>query len=59
MTEVERKLLEAIAHGRARCGAGFGKYPLGVLYVVELLLPQADTPAVRERLLDFKKRLES
>ena len=43
MTDQVRRLelviLDLIAHGRARCGDGFGKYPLGIRDAVEALLP--------------------
>lgn len=55
--QIEHRLIQAIAQGRSRCGLGFGKYPLGVLDVVKIFLPLADTQAVRERLADFENRL--
>ena len=59
MTDLERTLIDLAQHGQARCGIGFGKYPLGVLDAIEALLPLADTPAVREALAAFRKRLGS
>lgn len=57
--QFERVLLSVISHGRARCGSGFGKYPLGILEAVERfreLLPNSD--AVNLALQDFKMRLD-
>lgn len=54
---LERRLIELAAHGAARCGAGFGQYPIGVLYALQQLAPLADTPAVRATIAAFEERL--
>lgn len=55
---LEDVVLRLIQQGRDRCGAGFGKYPLGIRDAVRLLLPLvSDSERVRERLADFDARL--
>lgn len=65
MKQLEDVVIGLIQHGRDRCGAGFGKYPLGVLYAVEELISLCD-PAYRcnvgpatidAALKDFRQRL--
>jgi hypothetical protein len=56
---LEVVVLRVIALGRARCGAGFGKYPLGVLDSVKELLPLVSwSEPVRARLAEFEARLK-
>ena len=57
--QIEAVVLRIIQHGRDRCGAGFGKYPLGVLAAVEELVKAgASTPDILAKLYDFRERLE-
>jgi hypothetical protein len=61
VTALELKLLALIHHGRDRCGAGFGKYPLGIRYAVgelQPLLDDPDHPVIVEAVADFDRRLE-
>lgn len=56
---LEIVVLAIIADGRARCGSGFGKYPLGILSAVERLLPlMQDSERVALAVQDFKIRLD-
>jgi hypothetical protein len=56
--KLEDAVLRIIQLGRDRCGAGFGKYPLGVLDALNELVPSlVATDRVRERLADFVARL--
>jgi len=55
---LERTVLSIIQSGHDRCGAGFGKYPLGVLDAVHELVKVIDSARIQERLADFQKRLE-
>jgi hypothetical protein len=41
---LENVMLRIIALGRARCGSGFGKYPIGVRDAVSELLWVLETP---------------
>jgi hypothetical protein len=56
-TDLDRVVLQIIQHGRDRCGSGFGKYPLGVLAAVKLLMPLCDSEIVAARLKEFEERL--
>jgi len=42
MKTLEDVVLALARHGRARCGAWFGNYPLGVRYALQELLPLVD-----------------
>ena len=55
--KIEDALLRLIQHGRDRCGAGFGKYPLGIREAVNYFFPLAPSEKVAERLRDFDNRL--
>lgn len=56
--ELALALLDIIRQGRARCGAGFGKYPLGIRDAVERFLPfVADNEQIQRELADFDRRL--
>ena len=59
MDSIEQAVLAIISMGRARCGSGFGKYPLGVRDAVEKLLSCFDgvPDSVRKALIDFDERL--
>ncbi len=55
---LEQVVLRLIDHGKDRCGAGFGKYPLGVRAAVEELLPLVrESAAVKVALAEFDARL--
>ena len=59
---IELVVLDLISHGSARCGAGFGQYPLGTLDAVERLMPLCDTedpayPEIASALARWKERL--
>ena len=63
-TELDRRMLAVLQDGTAKCGLGFGKYPLGVREAVRELWPALDqtSPAYSEllRALErFDKRLEA
>ena len=56
---LETVVLRIIQTGRDRCGAGFGKYPLGIYDAIEELIPLLpESILVREKLRDFKARLD-
>ena len=56
---LERVVLRILQLGIDRCGAGFGKYPLGIRDAVEELLPLVkDSELVTERLAAFDKKLD-
>jgi hypothetical protein len=55
--DLDRVVLRIIQDGRDRCGSGFGKYPLGVLAAVKLLMPLCDSELVATRLKEFEDRL--
>ena len=57
MKTLEQTILQLIQYGRARYGASFGNYPLGILDAVKELLPLVDTEQVRKQLADFEERL--
>jgi hypothetical protein len=47
-----------LGNSRARCGIGFGKYPLGVMDAVEECVKAgASTPKILAALYDFRERL--
>lgn len=57
-------LLDLISQGLSRCGAGFGKYPLGLRDAVEALLPLVPpedpaAPAVAAAWARFIEKLNS
>lgn len=57
-------LIDLASHGQARCGHGFGKYPLGVRDALAMLRPlvQSDDPDVvylDAAILSFNRRLET
>jgi hypothetical protein len=68
--KLEDVVLSLIQHCRDRCGAGFGKYPLGVRHAIGELLPLVDrdargrngygepTASIAEALAELDRRLE-
>jgi hypothetical protein len=56
--DLEIIVLRIIQLGRSRCGAGFGKYPLGIRdAVTELLVLVPNSEKVREKLAEFDRKL--
>lgn len=56
---LEHIIVSLIQHIRARCGSGFGQYPIGVRYAIgELLplIPHLDSQT-QEQLRDLDERL--
>jgi hypothetical protein len=57
--KTERVVLQIIQLGVDRCGAGFGKYPLGVWDAVqELLVLVPDSVEVSASVKAFRERLD-
>ena len=56
-TLFEQKLIELAQYGRARCGVGFGKFPLGIVYALQKLSPLTSSDAVKQALAAFEKRV--
>lgn len=55
---LELKLIELAQHGTARCGLGFGKFPLGLMHALKELQPLANTKAVNAAIAAFQQRLD-
>ena len=57
-TELDRRLLRLVHDGRALCGFGFGKYPLGVIAALRELASLTTNPTVHAAIADFEERLK-
>ena len=55
--QMELAILRIIWDGRSKCGAGFGKYPLGVRETLRELTPIVSSEAIEKALADFDERL--
>ena len=55
----ERKLVELAHYGQARCGLGFGKYPLGLIDALRELAPLTNSQEVKTAIDAFEERLRT